>query len=215
MGGVQSIASSPLQQYFERQFYEALDVQAQPDTPGCVSDTSGTSKVSSEYDSSCFDESHRRASSSSRGPARGSYTHIDTLTYKQVIGIRPPETYFLNLKHLAVLWVLDSNHDGVFTLAELLQFAEYCNEEAKLHPEQEFTARTQANCSGQFWLALTQKNGISIAMNWIISLIQQGHGNRMQVVEKIILSKFKIFNFRVHHEMRKLSPILQKTHRNS
>ena len=52
-----------------------------------------------------------------------------------------PEEYALNFYHLGILFCLDVDKDGRFSLADVLFFADMCLERVKLYKPHEITSQ--------------------------------------------------------------------------
>lgn len=59
-----------------------------------------------------------------------------------------------------------SNHDGRFTLEELLEFTDLLRLRSRFYQPYEFQAQMQGYCTLQLWKALSQEGGQKIFLEW-------------------------------------------------
>jgi hypothetical protein len=66
------------------------------------------------------------------------------LCYQQLVELRPIEDFPFGFSHLATLFVLDRDKNGLFSCEELLRYAEWCQTKSRHVLSEEFQPTIQA-----------------------------------------------------------------------
>lgn len=98
----------------------------------------------------------------------------DWLNLGELLGLQLPQSgWSIDLAHLGVLYVLDKEHDGRFTLPNVLDLLEFGREQSRLHQPYEFAAQLSGFCTLQMWQAISQQGGVDRFAEWLCRLMQE------------------------------------------
>jgi hypothetical protein len=104
------------------------------------------------------------------------------ITYQQLRQMRLPEDYTVNTKHLAVLFCIDANNDGVVSYDDLRNFISWAAD--VLPPAQqgeEFAAALEARCMLRLWSRVrSAPRGNDILVDWVLLLVEKALPKHVQ-----------------------------------
>mmetsp|Transcript_39575 Transcript_39575/g.70962 ORF Transcript_39575/g.70962 Transcript_39575/m.70962 type:complete len:223 (-) Transcript_39575:257-925(-) len=96
------------------------------------------------------------------------------LTVDELIQLKLPRSQWtVNLKNFSVMFVLDRNKDGRFTLEELQSFYELACERARLYQTYEYMSMMHGYCTLLMWRAVSGGGGHSEFSDWVCNLMRQ------------------------------------------
>jgi hypothetical protein len=81
-----------------------------------------------------------------------------------------PSTIDIDFTHVGVLYMIDSNTDGRFTLAEVLEFSEFCERKRRLYKPHELQTRIEGLCTLKMWHDVLQ-HGQLFLERWLMKLV--------------------------------------------
>lgn len=100
-------------------------------------------------------------------------TGRDWLRLGDILDLQLPHCgWTIDLAHLGVLFVLDKEHDGRFTLPNVLDMLELGREQSRLHQPYELAAQMSGFCTLQMWQALSREGGVPSFVEWLCKLLQ-------------------------------------------
>ncbi|KAF6258972.1 hypothetical protein COO60DRAFT_1059142 [Scenedesmus sp. NREL 46B-D3] len=122
------------------------------------------------------------------------------LTLKEVIGIRP--LYNLNPAHVGVLYQVDKDCDGRFTLEELLAFASFAHSYARLHHTLDSSYMAAGLASLRMWQQVRTNSGREQFVDWAMQLFVggydvtqlEGQGDELYVHRKALKALHVLFD---------------------
>lgn len=79
--------------------------------------------------------------------------------------------WLVDTQHLGVLFNLDSDRDGQFSLPELESFLELATRQSNKHPPHEFQSQLQGHCTYRLWKAIAQEDGQEVFVDWFCKLL--------------------------------------------
>lgn len=98
--------------------------------------------------------------------------HVDFVQLRQM---RLPEEYAMNVKHIGVLFCIDSNRDGVFSYDDLRGFVDWCND--VLPPDigdGDVVATLQGTCLLRLWsVCRAAPDGDDVFVDWVLMLLER------------------------------------------
>ncbi|OLQ09677.1 hypothetical protein AK812_SmicGene6743 [Symbiodinium microadriaticum] len=102
-------------------------------------------------------------------------THVEepVLTLATLQRLVTPEDLSLDFRHIATLWKLDSNRDGVVTFEELVTFAEFCNEQRMMLGDLELSQKLKALCVMEMITDVCDEDGQDVFVDWMLKLVAQ------------------------------------------
>mmetsp|Transcript_71378 Transcript_71378/g.167218 ORF Transcript_71378/g.167218 Transcript_71378/m.167218 type:complete len:267 (-) Transcript_71378:45-845(-) len=103
------------------------------------------------------------------------YTHVEepVLTLASLQRLATPEDLSLDFRHVATLWKLDVNHDGVVTFEELVSFAEFCNDQRMILGDLELSQKLKALCVLEMIADVYDADGQDLFVDWMLKLVAQ------------------------------------------
>lgn len=101
------------------------------------------------------------------------------LTLREIGDLKPPSGIDISLTHPIILWKLDSGHDGVVSLEELMGFAEYLNVKKRELHEMDFKSEIHASCVMELWEVVSTERGQDRFVDWTCKLIACGEQSRL------------------------------------
>ncbi|CAK9093295.1 unnamed protein product, partial [Durusdinium trenchii] len=101
-------------------------------------------------------------------------THMEepVLTLNALQRLVTPQEYMLDFRHIATLWKLDSNHDGVVSFEELVAFTEFINDHRSLG-DVELSQKLKALCVLEMAVDVCSEGGHHLFVDWAIKLVAQ------------------------------------------
>ncbi|WIA29450.1 hypothetical protein OEZ86_011951 [Tetradesmus obliquus] len=122
------------------------------------------------------------------------------LTLKEVMGIRP--LYNVNPSHVGVLYQVDKDCDGRFTLEELLAFASFAHSYARLHHTLDSSYMAAGLASLRMWRDLREDSGREQFVDWAMQLFVggyevtqlEGQGDELYVHRKALKALHVLFD---------------------
>ncbi|CAL8472062.1 g11604 [Coccomyxa elongata] len=101
------------------------------------------------------------------------------LVLEEVLALRlPPSSWAVDPSHLGVLFTVDSNHDGRFTLEELLSFVDLARQRSRCYQPYEFQAQMQGFCTLQLWKTTSLGGGSAKFVDWMSRLLMENMPTR-------------------------------------
>ncbi|CAJ1336498.1 unnamed protein product [Effrenium voratum] len=103
------------------------------------------------------------------------YTHVEepVLTLASLQKLNTPEDFLLDFRHIATLWKLDANHDGVITFEEFINFAEFCNDQRMILGDLELSQKLKALCVMDMAADTYCETGQNFFVDWLLKLVAQ------------------------------------------
>lgn len=95
---------------------------------------------------------------------------ITHLLLDEVVNVKGMEGYPVDARQLAVLYKVDEEKNGTFTLNNLVNFAEWCRLITRLSLPAEFQSTVQAQCIISLWKSLTSEHGKKQFVEWFYKL---------------------------------------------
>eukprot|EP00656_Telonema_subtile_P013161 TRINITY_DN16678_c0_g1_i4.p1 TRINITY_DN16678_c0_g1~~TRINITY_DN16678_c0_g1_i4.p1 ORF type:complete len:219 (-),score=59.53 TRINITY_DN16678_c0_g1_i4:282-938(-) len=95
----------------------------------------------------------------------------DFLVLSEVIQLNPPKDIPIDFTHLGTLFVLDSNHNGLVTLKELFEFAQFYEKQRETLKPHEYCTQMQAYCTMRMRRAAVEAQCSSVIKNWLMRLL--------------------------------------------
>jgi len=102
--------------------------------------------------------------------------HRQHLVLSEVLRLVPPEDYPVKMSHIGILYAIDQNRDGRFTLAELEEFAILCRDESSNFKAYEFNFQLQALCTVRMSRELRGESADSEFSAWIGKMLYENSG---------------------------------------
>ncbi|KAK9823610.1 hypothetical protein WJX72_004211 [[Myrmecia] bisecta] len=94
------------------------------------------------------------------------------LVLRQIVQLHlPPSMWVVDTCHLGVLFVLDNDHDGRFTLEELLMLVDLARQRSRRYQPHEFQSQMQGFCTLQLWRAMAVTGGKAAFVDWMSQLL--------------------------------------------
>lgn len=95
---------------------------------------------------------------------------IKNLIFKKTIDeaklLQSLDEMYINFKKIAILYMLDADKDGKFSLNDLFAFAEFCAKITKHTNQRTFQNELQAQCTLCMWKQLSTENGKRDFIEW-------------------------------------------------
>eukprot|EP00877_Chromochloris_zofingiensis_P001088 jgi/Chrzof1/10980/Cz05g19130.t1 len=98
------------------------------------------------------------------------------LNLRDMLAISLP--YGIDTSHIGVLWAIDRNHDGQFSLEELLDFTQFAHAQIKTSPTRDAGFLVMGYCSLLMWSTLEEAGGRQRFVDWTARLYSQGQHTR-------------------------------------
>eukprot|EP00899_Mesostigma_viride_P008209 jgi/Mesvir1/1738/Mv21190-RA.1 len=105
----------------------------------------------------------------------------DFLVLDQLIQLHLPVDKKVDLSHLAVIYMLDANHDGRILLAELYAFADMVAEQSKRWGPHEFESQMQGFCTLQLWRMVAWEEKKDAFLQWMMRLLCANCRDQLEV----------------------------------
>ena len=101
----------------------------------------------------------------------------DYLTVDEAKELNSLEEMPIDFKKLAVLFMLDVDKNGKFTIDDMTKFAEWCATVTVHVPrgdQQSFRSEVQAQCTLHMWKQINTENGKEAFSDWVVRLFSTG-----------------------------------------
>mmetsp|Transcript_17990 Transcript_17990/g.34372 ORF Transcript_17990/g.34372 Transcript_17990/m.34372 type:complete len:214 (+) Transcript_17990:62-703(+) len=95
------------------------------------------------------------------------------LVLNDLLTFNMPNLVQLQLTHIGVLFVMDSDQSGQYTLEKLLAFFDLCAQHARFYRPHEFQAQIQGYCALQLWNCVASQEGKATFEAWFAKLVQE------------------------------------------
>ena len=105
------------------------------------------------------------------GRAESDFDHASGLTLDQILMYKTPRDLQVDFLHLGVLFQLDVNKDGFFSLQELFDFAQMCAMRRKMYGAYEFQARIQGHCTIELSKYIETSEGVEHFIDWFCQIV--------------------------------------------
>ena len=93
------------------------------------------------------------------------------LVLDEVLQLKVPSGMGVDVAHLGVLWVLDGDRDGRFSLGELRRFIELAGQRFKHYLPHEFESSMRGFCMLQLWESVRGEAGKAAFCEWFCKLL--------------------------------------------
>mmetsp|Transcript_6435 Transcript_6435/g.16881 ORF Transcript_6435/g.16881 Transcript_6435/m.16881 type:complete len:223 (+) Transcript_6435:111-779(+) len=98
----------------------------------------------------------------------------DHLTVDELTQLKLPRSQWtVNLKSFSVMFVLDRNKDGRFSVEELQAFYELACERAKLYQTYEYMSMMNGYCTLMMWRSVSGAGGYQEFSDWVCNLLRE------------------------------------------